>query len=243
MPDLGEQAISKVAEVGIASQLDEVENLDVRIQTDPLKVMSGNVNGVSITGEGLVMKQDLRVESMQLETNSISINPLSVAFGKIELTQPTAAEARVVLAEADINRAFNSDFIQAKLQRQTITVNGRPQTIDTRNVTFQLPDDDRFAIQAEVLIHETGETQPIAFTTVPTIGTAGHCIVLEQIEFIPGQNPEPEFTSALIQAASELLDLRNFELEGMSFWLKELHVKPGKLTLRASTTIEQFPAS
>ena len=51
-PDLGEQALSKVAEVGISSQLDEVEDLDVDIRTNPLQLMQGKVESVKIAGEG-----------------------------------------------------------------------------------------------------------------------------------------------------------------------------------------------
>ena len=88
MADLGEQAISKIAEVGLASQLDEVENLDVTVKTDPGKILSGSVDSVAVNGKGMVMQKDLRVEEMQLQTDRIAINPLSAAFGKIELTQP-----------------------------------------------------------------------------------------------------------------------------------------------------------
>lgn len=41
-PDLGEQALSKVVEVGLASQLDPVDNLKVDIRTDPLKTVLRN---------------------------------------------------------------------------------------------------------------------------------------------------------------------------------------------------------
>jgi hypothetical protein len=39
------------------------------------------------------------------------------------------------------------------------------------------------------------------------------------------------------------LDLRNFELEGMSFRLKGLDAQKGKLMLQANATVEQFPDS
>ena len=38
-PGLGEQALDKAVELGIGSQLDEVQNLDVAIKTDPLKLL------------------------------------------------------------------------------------------------------------------------------------------------------------------------------------------------------------
>lgn len=242
MPDLGEQALSKVAEVGISSQLDEVENLDVSIETDPLKAVTGSVDSVSIKGEGMVMQQDLRVEEMQLETGNISINPMSVAFGKIELTRPTNADAQVVLSEADINRAFNSDFIQDKMKNQQVSVNGKPMTVDTQKVDFRLPGDGKLAIEADLRIHETNETQRVAFTAVPRVSEGGQCVTLDQIEYADGQDISPQMTEALVRTARELLDLRNFELEGMSLKLKTLNVQPGKMTLCAAAAIEQFPS-
>ncbi|HEY9909272.1 MAG TPA: DUF2993 domain-containing protein [Thermosynechococcaceae cyanobacterium] len=240
MPDLGEQAISKIAEVGIASQLDEVENLDVAIQTDPLKVISGAVDSVTIAGQGLVMQQDLRVEKMQLNTGSIAINPLSAALGKIELTRPTDADLQVILTEADLNRAFNSEFIQGKMQNLSISVDGQPQTVNTQQVELRLPGEGKLAIAAELHLHETGTLQKVAFTAVPTLSPNGECIQLEQVEYT--ENSVPEVAEALLAQAQALLDLRNFSLEGMSLRLKALDVQAGRMKFRAEAAITQFPS-
>jgi len=137
-PGLGEQALNKAAEIGLSSQLDEVENLDVDIKTDPLKLVQGQVDEVTIEGKGLVMQKDLRMEELEMHMSSVAINPLSVAFGKIELTQPTQASTRVVLTEADINRAFNSEYVRSQLQSQKIHVNGQLMTFQPQHVDFRL---------------------------------------------------------------------------------------------------------
>ncbi len=49
-PGLGEQALNKAAEIGLSSQLDEVDSLDVDIKTDPLKLVQGQVDSVTIEG-------------------------------------------------------------------------------------------------------------------------------------------------------------------------------------------------
>ncbi|HBE54095.1 MAG TPA: DUF2993 domain-containing protein, partial [Cyanobacteria bacterium UBA11369] len=152
MPDLGEQAISKAAEIGLASQLDEVEELNVDIRTNPIKLIQGELESVSIEGKGLVMQQDLRAEELKVNIDNIAINPLSAAFGKIELTHPTEAETYVVLNEADLDRAFNSDFISEKLQNQKVHVNGQPMTIDAKQVEFRLPGEGKFALKADVFM-------------------------------------------------------------------------------------------
>lgn len=242
-PDIGEQALSKAAEIGLSTQLDEVEKLDVDIRTDPGKLIQGQLDSVAIEGKGLVMQKDLRAEELQIKTSNIAINPLSAAFGKIELTRPTDADAHVVLTEQDIERAFNSEYIHNKLQNLTVHVNGQPLVIDTRQVQLRLPGDGKIVLTAEILLKETGETQQISFSTVPHLTPGGERIALEDIQYAQGKELSPELTTALLERASELLNLRNFELEGMSLRLKGMDVQKGKLTLQATARVEQFPDS
>lgn len=241
--DIGEQALSKAAEIGLSSQLDEVENLDVDIRTDPIKVIQGELESVKIEGTGLVMQKDLRAEELEVKTSNVAINPLSVAFGKIELTHPTDADAHVVLTENDIDRAFNSQYIHQKLQNLEVKVDGQPMTVEARQVQFGLPGEGKIALNAEVIFNKTGETKQVSFTTLPRLNAGGEKISLEEVEYADGQEVSPELTTALLDRASELLDLRNFQLEGMSLRLKGLDVQKGKLTLQAKANVEQFPES
>lgn len=243
MPDLGEQAISKAAEIGLASQLDEVEELNVDIRTNPIKLIQGELESVAIEGKGLVMQEELRAEELKVNIDNIAINPLSVAFGKIELTHPTEAETYVVLNEADLDRAFNSGFITEKLQNQKVHVNGQPMTIDTKHVEFRLPGAGKFALKADVFMQETGETKQVSFTAVPRMREGGNRLSLEEVQYAEGKEISPELTKALLEQSSELLDLRNFELQGMSLRLKHLDVQPGKLTLQAEALVTEFPSS
>jgi hypothetical protein len=243
MADLGEQALSKAAEIAMSTQLDEVENLEVEIRTDPGKLIQGQLDSVKIEGEGLVMQKDLRAEELQVKTSNIAINPLSAAFGKIELTRPTQADAHVVLTEQDIERAFNSEFIHDKLQNLKVHVAGQPMTINTGQVQFQLPGEGKIALKAEIVPKETGEKKQVSFTTVPHISSSGERVALEDVQYPDSQELSPELTTALLETAGELLDLRNFQLEGMSLRLKGLDVQKGKLTLQAKALVEKFPES
>jgi hypothetical protein len=243
MADIGEQALSKAAEIAMSTQLDEVENLQVDIRTDPGKLIQGQLDSVKIEGEGLVMQKDLRAEKLQVKTGNIAINPLSAAFGKIELTRPTEADAHVVLTEQDMERAFNSEFVHDKLQNLEVHVDGQPMTINVGQVRFQLPGEGKIALKAEILPNGTGESQQIAFTTVPHISPSGERLILEDVQYAEGKELSPELTAALLDRASELLDLSNFQLEGMSLRLKGLDVQQGKLTLQAKALVEKFPES
>ena len=242
-PGLGEQALNKAAEIGLSSQLDEVESLDVDIKTDPFKLVQGQVDSVTIEGEGMVMQKDLRMEELQMQMTSVAINPLSVAFGKIELTKPTEANAQVVLTEADINRAFNSEYVRSQLQSQKIHINGQLRTIDTQHVDFRLPGNGKVSLNASMKLVETGENQQVAFSAVPKISSNGKTVALENVEYGESEEISPELTKALIDETSEILNLSNFDLEGMSLQVNQLKVEVGKLTLQAEAYVEKIPSA
>ncbi len=242
-PGLGEQALNKAAEIGLSSQLDEVENLDVDIKTDPLKLVQGEVDEVTIEGEGLVMQKDLRMKELEMQMTSVAINPLSVAVGKIELTKPTEAHTQVVLTEADINRAFNSEYVRC-LRRATPTqLQGQLKTIEPQDVDFRLPGDGKVALNASIKIVETGENQQVAFSAVPKISSNGKSVALENIEYGESEEISPDLTKALIDQTSEILNLSNFDLDGISLQVNQLKVEVGKLILQAEAYVEKIPSA
>ncbi|TAF10655.1 MAG: DUF2993 domain-containing protein [Nostocales cyanobacterium] len=242
-PGIGEKALNKAAEIGLSSQLDEVDNLEVNIKTEPLKLIQGEVEQVHIVGEGLVMEKDLRMTEMEMQITGVAINPLSVAFGKIELTKPTTGKARVVLTEADINRAFNSEYVRDQLESQKITVNGQQVTISPQKVDFHLPGESKFILNASILFREIGELKQICFSAIPHISGDGKTVYLQNVEYQEDQEFSPQLTKALIDATSEILNLNNFDLEGMSLRVNQLEVAKGKLILQAEADVTKIPTA
>ncbi len=241
-PNLGEQALSKVAEAGIASQLDEVEDIDVDIRTNPGKLVQGKVDSVTISGKGLVMKQDLRMETLKVNIDKVEINPLSVMFGNIELTRPSDAEAQIILTEADINRAFSSDFVQQKLRNLKINKDGSPVIVDVQKVVVHLPSNNKFVIDAEFLEKNQGEFKRLSATAIPKIQENGNRIALEVLSS-EAEGLTLDLEVAILSQLAELLALRNFNFPGISLQLHQLEVKEEKLLIHAKTQIEQIPSA
>lgn len=230
------QALSKAAEAGFESQLDAVEDLDVEIEANASELVQGELESVTVEGEGLVMQGDLRAEELTVETDAIAINPLKAAFGDIQLNQTTNATADVTLTESDIERAFNSDFMRQKLRGLNLEIDGKSNTIDPNQITFKLPGADKVELKAEFLIIESVETQQVELTAVPRVSDNGHSIVLQDVQ---AEGPD-SVVDALLDSATELLDLRNFELEGMSFRLQDLEVQQGQLMMQATAKVSDI---
>jgi hypothetical protein len=49
--------ISKAAELGLSSQVDEADKSDVDIKTDLLKAVQGQVDSVDLSGQGVVIQK------------------------------------------------------------------------------------------------------------------------------------------------------------------------------------------
>jgi hypothetical protein len=239
---LGEKALSKVAEMGISSQLDEVEELNIDIRTNPLKVMQGEVDSVAIEGTGMVIKEDLRMEKLEVNTSAVSINPLSAVLGNLELTQPASAEARIVLTEQDLNRALNSDFLRSKIQNLHVEVQDEPVKVKILRSRLRLPGEGKMVIDADFSLPESDDLKQMKAIVVPHLQKGEQKITLEILS-AEGQGLDAELVSALLEQVSALLDLNNFELPGMALELQQMDVQQGQIVICANTQIEQIPST
>lgn len=236
--DIGEQAISKAAETSIKSQVDKVESLDVEIRTDPLKLAQGQVDKAVIVGKGLVIQNDLRTESLRVETDAVDLDMMKAALGKIVLEQPTNATAQVVLKAEDIQKAFESDYVKRKLRGQKIDLpSGERVTTDASNVQFTMPEDGKIALAADVMLIEKVKTYHVAFSAKPQLTDGGHAVTLTDIDYDETTNDMPELTRSLIDSTQDILDLRNFEISGMSLQFERLEVKSNQLTIYANANV------
>lgn len=238
--NLGEQALDKVIEIAISSQLDEVEQVEVNIHTDPGKIIQGQVDSATLMGEGLVMKRDLRIEGIEVHTGSLAINPLKAVVGEVELTQPTHASTHILLTEDDINRALSSEYLQSKMKNLKVRAKNETLTIDFQHIGLRLLENSEMAFDASVLLQETGGIKQFSALVKPSLKDNGYRVELEIIS-AKGKSLDLEFVTALLEKIVELLDLKYFELEGMTLQLKDLDIQKGKLLIRANTRIEKLP--
>jgi hypothetical protein len=234
--NLGEQALNKVAEVAISSQLDHAEQVNVEVKTDPLKMMQGKLEGVSISGEGMVVKQDLRAEAVGITLDSVAINPLKAVLGEIELVESLDAQAQILLTEADINRALASDYLQQKMRRFEVNVDGKPIMFSVEQAAIQLPQPDQIAINLTLQLQDQA-AQQISAVAKPCLKEDGRQIDLEILS-ATAEGLSLNFVTALFKEVVGLLDLRNFEINGSQFQIRDLDIQPQKMLLRGAVSME-----
>ncbi|MBC1220365.1 DUF2993 domain-containing protein [Nostoc sp. UCD121] len=246
MPDehrLEEKFLSQEAERRISEKLDDAEKIEIDVQTDLLKIVQGQADGVSVVGQGLVIQEDIRVQEIHLQTDSIAINPFSALLGQIELTEPVNTIARIILTETDINRTLASDFVSSQMQDFDLDVDGKIVSFEAQRIEVFLPGDGKIECQGRVLLKERGNTRPLAYTAIARPRTSSQPAILESFNCTEGGGISIEVVTALMQKTKELMNIPYFKWEDMVFHIKDIKVETGSLILMVETQVRQIPSS
>lgn len=244
-PRLEEQAIARAVEMMLSSKLDESENIDVDIRTNLGEMVQGEADSISVTGQGLVMQKDIRVQEMELHTDSVGINPLSALFGQIELNHAVDATARIILTEEDINRALNTDYVRSKIPELKLKVEGQTAIIKPQHMEIHLPSEGKMIFIANTLLEdEIGKTKQIGFIATMLVKTGEQPLLMEGFNCTPpGQGISLELAIAFMQNIRQLLNLPFYEVEGMAIGVKDVDVQKGSLTLHTEVHVNEVPSS
>ena len=235
------QVLSSAVEMGLSNQLDQVDQLNVDVQTNLIDMVQGQANSVSVAAQGLVM-ENIRVQEMEMHAYGIAINPLSAIFGDIELTKPTDATIRIVLKEKDINHALTSDYVRSRMQSLELTVNGEIITFNLGQMEMSLTGNGKIQISANTTLQEGEKSRVIGFRASIYPPTIAHPLLMESFQCAPGQSISFDITLALMQKLKELMSLPYFEIEGTALRIKQMEVEEGKLTVEAEAYVRQIPS-
>ena len=136
--------IDLLASSNLRSQIVSVEQQAVRIDNIPsYQIARGKLQKVRVATRGLQLKDNFRIEVLELETDAIAINPEQLNLEnprqlRRSLQKPLQGAVRIVLTEADLNRVLQSPSIQSQLQASLnrLVANKAGST----NIAYQLKD-------------------------------------------------------------------------------------------------------
>jgi hypothetical protein len=238
-----EQVLSEIAKQGLFTQIETAENIEVEVKTDLLKAVQGNIDSVAVTGQGIVVQEEIRVEQLEIQTDRISINPLSAIFGNLQLDKPVNTTARITLTEVDINQAVNSEFVSQKIPTLDLNIEGEIIKLEVLfPLDIKLPSDEKMHIGGQVKIHRSSDVQEVPFAAVASHRTDSHPILLESFYCAPGRGQSIAFMIALMQKMQEIANQPYVELEENKLRIVSMDVKPGNLSLEVEILARRIPS-
>ncbi len=236
--------VDRTAEGAIRSQFQSVEQLQVRVDNAPsYQIVQGRADRLQVAGRGLFVTKDLRLAVLELETDPIAIDPASVGQGTPKLEQPLQAGVRVVLDEADMNRALQAPGLTAQIRNLAINLPNVPQARQIQRYDFLNPRVEFLAgdrVQFQIELQEQGFPDKLVITARSGLQiTAGQRLqFIDPVLLVNGETTPDEIVTAITQGISERFDLHRWEARGVTARLLSVKTTAGQATIAAFVRVE-----
>ena len=105
------------------SEVKDTEQLATRIDNTPsYQLIQGKLDRVRIASRGVQISSLLKIDTLELETDSVDINLNSLETGSLEairksLHKPLQGALRLIITEASLNQTLQSEEVQTQLQK------------------------------------------------------------------------------------------------------------------------------
>ena len=249
--DFGERMLNAAATQSIRHLFSQCESVEVSVRCSPAsKILQGSIDSFKMSGRGLVIKRQFEVEEMSFETDAVTIDFGSVLGGQLRLKQPTQAIAQIILSEDSLNRAFEADLVQKRLQNldaESLTNLSGGEPISFRDVELKLLPGNQISISAKTDLPNRSNV-PIELTATLEVEKRRR-VAFKDPQFNPQAVPEDVrgLSEVLTQAFAEILDnmvdLDRFDLDGVMLRINRLETQGQQLIFSGYAQIEHFPGT
>ena len=135
--------LDDLAKKQIGSQIISVEQQAVRIDNSPnYRLLQGKIDRLRIASRGVKIEPGLRIAVLDLETDAIVLksqpNLSSINELRKSLAKPASGAVKLIITEADLNRALQSPEILALLE--TILNQSLIRRAGATNIPYRLSD-------------------------------------------------------------------------------------------------------
>ena len=236
--------VDKNVEAAVLSQIDRAEQLQVRVDNAPVhQIINGKINKLRIAGQGLWVTKDLRIDTLEVETDPLAVNLKAIqADGQnpraSSLQQPIQAGVKLKFNEQDLNNFLKSPDSIARLQKMTTSTLGSAGSSLNKDYQITNPQikfigNGRLAIKAELQDPASAEKLAVSLETgVNVLG--GRKVELVAPTATVGNTPVPPFIlSGLTTGISERFNVDVLEQRGVTARILQFKVAPQSLELAA----------
>ncbi|MGK7915792.1 MAG: DUF2993 domain-containing protein [Prochloraceae cyanobacterium] len=241
----GGLVIDSVLENTLRSQIEAVEVLEIRVDNAPsYRGLQGKAERIRLATRGLQLIADLRIDTLELETDPIYVDVKRLRQGKQKVLnesfrEPVQGGVRLVLTEKDINQALESQAIQARLQQllnRLVSRNNSSQgNFQLLNPRLNLLDNNRlrFQMQLSRSSSEGNKSEPLDIMLELGVKLiAGRNIeLIEPQATINGRKLSPRLLKGFARRINQSLDLRTLEEMGITAWVLKLNIGEDELNL------------
>jgi LmeA-like phospholipid-binding len=218
----------------LKKQFVSVEDLTVRIDNAPnYQVFKGKIDQIRIAGKGLYPIADLRIDTLEVETD-----PIALAGLKPQLAKPLQAGIKVVFTAADLNKALQSPAVMQRIKQIGGKALGSQAGDLIDQYDFVNPHvaflGDRH-LQVEVDLQAKGQPDKLKLKVETDVtAIAGQSLELTNTTITTNGQPfYPPLTRRIVEGVNQQLNLDRLEKYGITARVLKLDFGQQQATIAA----------
>ncbi|AFY73031.1 Protein of unknown function (DUF2993) [Synechococcus sp. PCC 7502] len=231
--------IDRLITDALRGQLVRADQLEVRLDNTPnYQLLQGRIDRVRLAGRGIYLSSFLRIDTVDLESDPISIDPAFLQSGQLKLVAPAQAAVRVILKAADINQALRSPTISKSFQGIKLSLspttgnNTRAEEFDLVNPEVTFLEDNRLRVNATLQpVSNPKSGLEIAIEAKIALVDSTRIELLSPTINLQGIKVPEQITNTLAQGINKLLDFSALESSGIYARILKLEVTDSQLQL------------
>jgi hypothetical protein len=261
----GGWAIERLASNNLSANLTAVEQLAIRVENAPsYQLAYGKLGGIKLASRGVEIQPGLRIDTLELETEPIALKLQDLARGNLQqlrtsLKKPLQGGVRLILTEADLNRALQSPKIQSQLQqalnRLIARKTGSSMSYQLVNPRIELQNNNRLSVAVRLcrsaskperaqgcLTGDEGSKSELNLKLEWGIkSVTGRKIELvEPIGTVNGRPMSARLLTGFAQGISDRFNLDTLEENGIFARLLQLEIERDRIALAGFIRMEHF---
>ena len=254
------EAIAKnqIATSTSGEQLISVEQQVIRIDNTPnYQIVQGKIDQVRIAGRGVTINSYLRIDTLELETDAIALDPKNLNTQSLDhvrssLVKPLQGVGKIIITETDLTKALQSPEVIEQIQKilnNLVAGKAGNTTIvyEISNLQLELNPDNRINIAIELRRLGIAQKKTTKLAIALEFGIkslAGNKIqIVQPIGKVNGRTMSSRLLRGFAEGISDRLDLTKMESQGIFVRLLQLEITPDQIELIAFARMETKSAS
>ncbi len=226
----------QVAEGLIRDRIDKADLIDVRIDNaSNFQLGGGRIDRVRFAGRGIYPIPELRIDTLDVETDPIDVDLRALQSGKFALDEPVQAASHIILDTADLNLLLQSPRVQDLLDTLRFNLPGASDREKNRyglgNPHIQFLTGNRVQVTID-LEDRVLEEQVEALVETGLEIVDGHQLVLVEPTVVIDDQPVPnQLLDAFLAGIDSELTLKQFEEVNVVARVLNFELQPQALDL------------
>ena len=240
--------IDAIANKQLNSVVESAEELAIRADNIPnYQIAKGKIDRLRVAGRGLYLEPNLRIESLELETDAIALNLADLSADSLDelrksLQKPLQGAVSLVITEQDLANALETEATIAQLQaalNQLVTSRAGSSAISYELIAPRIELVGDNLVQIEVTLRRQGgalrteRVQELAIAIEVGLELIqGKKIQISKLEGTVNDRPmSKRLLKGFAEGISDRLDFTTIEKQGIFARLLQLEVAEDKIEI------------